>query len=605
MVEARGLHFGLKKRFSDMPFETETLVVAVGGGHSIKPGEHYYQEAVELGRWLARNGYAVRSGGYGGIMEAVSQGVVLGKGRAVAVGLANWPAERRNEYVLPGDYLESSSICRRAEDIFWNAAAMVFFPGGVGTLAELCLVWAGKIMGLIPATTPIILVGEEWHRVLTSLSENLRVFQSHKHHLSVAADVEALITQDMLKKPAKALRSDNDRARWDSQASQWDDDLKSPSHYSNLERSYARFDGFLAQTLANRIYHRDPQYLLDLGCGTGGATEGLRRGVPAAAAWVIDGLDFAPAMVQEAVAKGIYRNAHCATVEQVSHLAEKYHVIFSRGILLSRYTPQQLPGVLRILTERLHDEGLLVFDFLNSIVDDSLRTGGKTRMLFTEISVILRECGFRVTDVEGLGRRTFSVAAIKQPSGVSKIKLVTANLAKYRAHSPLLRECGVELTHWSREIPEIQSPDLQVVSSAKARQLFAQLRCPVMVDDAALLLDAFPGFPGTMTKHILQALKLDGLKTLLSGKSSAATMKCIISIAHDEFTIEQFAGELRGSLVFGRDTDPELPLNSVFVPSGQALSLGEIEKMDAAFLTHRTKALRAACASLKNRRTTG
>ena len=50
------------------------LVVTVFGSSRPHEGDADYEEARILGRCLAKHGFFVCSGGYGGVMEAVSRG---------------------------------------------------------------------------------------------------------------------------------------------------------------------------------------------------------------------------------------------------------------------------------------------------------------------------------------------------------------------------------------------------------------------------------------------------------------------------------------------------------------------------------------------------
>ena len=49
-------------------------IITVFGSSRPLPEETDYQEALELGRRLAAAGFAICSGGYGGVMEAASRG---------------------------------------------------------------------------------------------------------------------------------------------------------------------------------------------------------------------------------------------------------------------------------------------------------------------------------------------------------------------------------------------------------------------------------------------------------------------------------------------------------------------------------------------------
>ena len=49
-------------------------VVAVFGGSRCRPGDQEYDDSLRLGCMLAEQGYAVCTGGYYGVMEAISRG---------------------------------------------------------------------------------------------------------------------------------------------------------------------------------------------------------------------------------------------------------------------------------------------------------------------------------------------------------------------------------------------------------------------------------------------------------------------------------------------------------------------------------------------------
>ncbi len=54
--------------------ENKSTVVTVFGSSMAPAGDELYRSAERLGRMLAERGARVASGGYGGVMEAVSRG---------------------------------------------------------------------------------------------------------------------------------------------------------------------------------------------------------------------------------------------------------------------------------------------------------------------------------------------------------------------------------------------------------------------------------------------------------------------------------------------------------------------------------------------------
>ena len=54
------------------------------------------------------------------------------------------------------------------------------------------------------------------------------------------------------------------------------------------------------------------------------------------------------------------------------------------------------------------------------------------------------------------------------------------------------------------------------------------LGMPCLVDDAGLLLDAYPGFPGPLTGCVVRSLGAAGIERLLAGATDRARMVCHI-----------------------------------------------------------------------------
>ena len=69
----------------------KTKVITVFGSSRPEDGHADYAEALELGRALAAAGFAVCTGGYGGVMEAVSRGARESGGRVLAVTSSFFP----------------------------------------------------------------------------------------------------------------------------------------------------------------------------------------------------------------------------------------------------------------------------------------------------------------------------------------------------------------------------------------------------------------------------------------------------------------------------------------------------------------------------------
>jgi uncharacterized protein (TIGR00730 family) len=132
--------------------------VTVFGSARTRPDNPSYKQAVEFGRRMAQEGFMVITGAAQGIMEAGH----VGAGRDMSVGVnILLPFEQEANSIIHGDrkLMHLKYFFTRKLLFVKEAAAVVLFPGGFGTLDEgfeaLTLVQTGK-----SHLFPIVLVDE-------------------------------------------------------------------------------------------------------------------------------------------------------------------------------------------------------------------------------------------------------------------------------------------------------------------------------------------------------------------------------------------------------------------------------------------------------------
>ena len=104
-----------------------------------------YQNARELARRLTawsrgrpnQRQFMVCSGGGPGIMEAANRGAAEAGGESIGLGITIPEEEAMNAYVTPDLAFNFHYFFIRKFWFVYNAKALVFFPGGFGTLDEL------------------------------------------------------------------------------------------------------------------------------------------------------------------------------------------------------------------------------------------------------------------------------------------------------------------------------------------------------------------------------------------------------------------------------------------------------------------------------------
>ena len=137
------------------------------------PLGRYYEEARALARlvteWsLSLDGgsepFVVCSGGGGGIMEAANRGAMDAGGRTIGLNIGLPHEQRPNPYITPGLGFQFHYFFMRKLWFAHLACAMVAFPGGFGTLDELCEILTLSQTRKLSKRIPVLLYGESYWR---------------------------------------------------------------------------------------------------------------------------------------------------------------------------------------------------------------------------------------------------------------------------------------------------------------------------------------------------------------------------------------------------------------------------------------------------------
>lgn len=153
--------------------------ITVFGSSIPKPGDDEYQLAYELGRQLAVAGFDVCSGGYSGIMEAVSKGAVEKGAEAYGVTVNIGWASKPNRYIT--NEINKQTLFERIDELLGIADGYVILNGGTGTLVELSIVWEYLNKNLMQQK-PAVCVGEMWDGLLTIVDERMK-FENRQTNL--------------------------------------------------------------------------------------------------------------------------------------------------------------------------------------------------------------------------------------------------------------------------------------------------------------------------------------------------------------------------------------------------------------------------------------
>jgi len=143
-------------------------IVTVFGSSRPRAGDAEYEEGRALGRALAKHGFAVCSGGYGGVMEAVSRGAKEAGGKTYGVTAEFFRAAKLNPWIDVEVRMKTWE--ERLFELIRLAHGFVACKGGTGTLVELAVVWEMLNKSVMDGK-PFAVLGEFWQPILERVRE--------------------------------------------------------------------------------------------------------------------------------------------------------------------------------------------------------------------------------------------------------------------------------------------------------------------------------------------------------------------------------------------------------------------------------------------------
>jgi uncharacterized protein (TIGR00725 family) len=162
--------------------------IAVLGSARIEQPDPRWELAHRLGALLARHGFAVVTGGYGGLMAATGQGAHESGGRVIGLPMRHWDNLAPNRW--NAELRWSDGYGARLDHLL-RCTGVIALPGGIGTLSEMAVVWAAAQTE--PNPPVIVLLGDSWPPLVKVIGENLVVGPQDLELLRFAVTPEAAV----------------------------------------------------------------------------------------------------------------------------------------------------------------------------------------------------------------------------------------------------------------------------------------------------------------------------------------------------------------------------------------------------------------------------
>ncbi|MDD5328143.1 MAG: TIGR00730 family Rossman fold protein [Phycisphaerae bacterium] len=171
--------------------------VSIFGSARAKPGEQYYQLAEKTASEIAKAGFAVITGGGGGIMEAANKGATDAGGKSIGLNIEIPKEQVPNEYQNLSLHFKYF-FCRKVMFLKY-AHGFIVFPGGFGTMDEFTEAFV-LIQTLRQASFPVVLMGSDyWGGLINWIKEKML----NEHNYISAEDLKVFTVVD---KPEDAVK---------------------------------------------------------------------------------------------------------------------------------------------------------------------------------------------------------------------------------------------------------------------------------------------------------------------------------------------------------------------------------------------------------------
>ena len=154
---------------TQLPHPSQGKIVTVFGSSRPAEGSKEYEDAELIGKRLSQAGISVCTGGYGGIMEAVSKGASNSDVKIIGVTSAAF-SPTPNQYV--NIQVHTASLYERLEKLVEIGDGYIVLKGATGTLVEFAAVWELMNKDIIDRK-PIVLVTDFWKPVVDLMNKAL------------------------------------------------------------------------------------------------------------------------------------------------------------------------------------------------------------------------------------------------------------------------------------------------------------------------------------------------------------------------------------------------------------------------------------------------
>ena len=156
-----------KKSYPLNALRSTPSVITVFGSGSIGPKSKEWKLAYETGFLLAKAGFTLANGGYGGTMEASAKGAKDAGGKTIGVTTDEFQGSLANPFI--DQEIKTKLWRERLFKLIDLADGFLILNGATGTMVELLVIWEMLNKGLL--SKPAVILGKRMRLLADFLRE--------------------------------------------------------------------------------------------------------------------------------------------------------------------------------------------------------------------------------------------------------------------------------------------------------------------------------------------------------------------------------------------------------------------------------------------------
>ncbi|MEK7571538.1 MAG: non-canonical purine NTP pyrophosphatase [Patescibacteria group bacterium] len=137
---------------------------------------------------------------------------------------------------------------------------------------------------------------------------------------------------------------------------------------------------------------------------------------------------------------------------------------------------------------------------------------------------------------------------------------------------------GIPLLHKNLDLTEIQSLDVTKVVEHKAKEAYAAIQSPVLVDDSALIINALGKLPGPFVKYFVHEIGNEKICKMLDAFSDRSATAQVALGLYDGKEFKTFRGEIHGKISEQPHGTGGFGFDPILIPDGYTLSRASLSE---------------------------